>query len=119
MDIVTETKAEFRLRQWTKIIQDCQASNLTITAWCSQQNVGIKSYYYWLRKIRLKACQSTEFQSPAMKQEIVPLQFNRQPCSSSVHPAITIHLGTASIDVAEGTSQATIEAVLRSLQSVC
>jgi len=119
MDIVTETKAEFRLRQWTKIIQDCQASNLTVTAWCSQHDIGTKTYYYWLRKIRLKACQSTEFESPAMKQEIVPLQFNRQPCSSSVHPAITIHLGTASIDVAEGTSQATIEAVLRSLQSVC
>lgn len=119
MDIVSETKAEFRLRQWTRIIQDCQASNLTVTAWCSQHDIGTKTYYYWLRKIRLKACQSTEFQTPAMKQEIVPLQLNPQPYSSSIHPAVTIHLGPASIDVAEGTSQAMIEAVLRSLQSVC
>jgi hypothetical protein len=119
MDIVSETKAEFRLRQWTKIIQDCQASNLTATAWCSQNNVGIKSYYYWLRKIRLKACQLSEFQTPAIKQEIVPLQLNPQQCSSYAHPAVTIHLGSASIDIAEGTSQATIETVLRSLQSVC
>ena len=119
MDIVSETKAEFRLRQWTKIIQDCQASNLTVTAWCSQHNVGIKSYYYWLRKIRLKVCQSTVFQSPAMKQEIVPLQLDSQQYASSSHPAVTIHIGAASIDIAEGTSQATIEAVLRSLQSVC
>ena len=119
MDMVSETKAEFRLRQWTKIIQECQASNLTNSAWCSQHNIEIKSYYYWLRKIRLKACQSTEFQTPAIKQQIVPLQLNCQPCSSSVHPAITIHLGSASIEIAEGTSQATIEAVLRSLQSVC
>jgi len=119
MDIVSETKAEFRLRQWTKIIEDCQASDLTITAWCSQHNVGLKSYYYWLRKIRLKVCQSTEIQSPAIKQEIVPLQLNSQQCASSIHPAVTIHLGSASIDIAEGTSQATIETVLRSLQSVC
>ncbi|MDD4436570.1 MAG: IS66 family insertion sequence element accessory protein TnpB [Tissierellia bacterium] len=119
MDIVSETKAEFRLRQWTKIIQECQASDLTITAWCKENNVGIKSYYYWLRKIRLKACQSMECQSPAMKQEIVPLQLNPQQCTSSVQPAVTIHFGAASIDIAEGTSQKTIEAVLRSLQSIC
>lgn len=119
MDIVSETKAEFRLRQWTKIIQDCQASNLTVTAWCSQNNINIKSYYYWLRKVRLKACQSTEFQNSAVKQEIVPLQFNPQPFSKSAYPAATIHIGSASIDIAEGTSQATIEAILRSLQSLC
>lgn len=119
MDIVSETKAEFRLRQWTKIIQECQASNLTVTAWCNQNNIGIKSYYYWLRKIRLKACQSTELRTPAIKQEIAPLQLNPQPYISSDYPAVTIHLGSASIDIAEGTSQATIEAVLRSLQSVC
>lgn len=119
MDMVSETKAEFRLRQWTKIIQECESSNLTNSAWCSQHNIEIKSYYYWLRKIRLKACQSKEFQSPAIKQDIVPLQLNSRPCSSSVHPAVTIHLGSASIDIAEGTSQATIETVLRSLQSIC
>lgn len=119
MDIVSETKAEFRLRQWTKIIQECQASNLTVTAWCSQHNIGIKSYYYWLRKIRLTYCQPTGNNTPAVKQEIVPLQFHPQPSTRSVHPAVTIHFGTASIDIAEGTSQATIEAVLRSLQNVC
>lgn len=119
MDIVSETKAEFRQRQWTKIIQECQASNLTVKAWCSQHNVGIKSYYYWLRKIRLSYCQATGNQNPAVKQEIVPLKFKPQPSSSSIHPAVTIHLGTASIDIAEGTAQATIEAALRSLQSVC
>ncbi len=119
MDIVSETKAEFRLRQWTKIIQECQASNLTNSAWCSQHNIEIKSYYYWLRKIQLKACQSTEFQTPATKQEIVPLRLNPQQCTSYAHPTVTIHLGSASIDIAEGTSQATIETVLRSLQSVC
>jgi hypothetical protein len=119
MDIVSETKAEFRLRQWTKIIQECQASNLTVTAWCSQHNIGIKTYYYWLRKIRLTYCQPTGNNAPATKQEIVPLQFQPQSCSSIRHPAVTIHLGTALIDIAEGTSQATIEAVLISLQNVC
>mgnify|MGYP001020425896 CR=1 FL=1 len=99
MDIVSETKADYRLRQWTKIIQECQASDLTVTAWCTHNNIGIKSYYYWLRKIRLKACQSIESKAPAMKQEIVPLQLNSQPDSGSIQPAITIHLGSDPIPV--------------------
>ncbi|MGS0764719.1 IS66 family insertion sequence element accessory protein TnpA [Syntrophomonas curvata] len=119
MDIVSESKAEFRLIQWTKIIQDCQASNMTVKAWCSHNNINIKSYYYWLRKIRLKACQPIECKAPAIRQEIVPLQLHLQQCLSSAHPAVTIHLGSASIDIAEGTSQATIEAVLKSLQNIC
>jgi hypothetical protein len=119
MDIVSETKADYRLRQWGKIIQECQASDLTVIAWCSQHNIGIKAYYYWLRKIRLKACQSIASKAPTMKQEIVPLQLNSQPGSGSIQPAVTIHLGSAAIDITEGTSQTTIEAVLRALQSVC
>ena len=119
MDIVSETKAEFRLRQWTKVIQECQASNLTVKAWCKQNNINIKSYYYWLKKIRLKACQATEIQPPAIKQDIVPLQLNLQPGSSSVNPVVTIHLGSTSIDIAEGTSQATVETVLRALKNIC
>lgn len=117
MDKVTLTKAEFRLRQWTKIIQDCQASNLTITDWCNQNNIGAKSYYYWLRKLRLKSCEGTEI--PTKKQAIIPLQLSSLQGTAPVHPAITIHIGSASIDIAEGTTQSMIEAVLKSLRNIC
>ncbi|PYG90121.1 hypothetical protein LY28_00001, partial [Ruminiclostridium sufflavum DSM 19573] len=52
MDKITDAKTEFRRRQWTQIIQDCQNSGMTVVGWCSQNNVNTKSYYYWLRKIR-------------------------------------------------------------------
>ncbi|HWT27334.1 MAG TPA: IS66 family insertion sequence element accessory protein TnpB [Mobilitalea sp.] len=118
MDKVTLTKAEFRLRQWTKIIQDCQSSNLTVTEWCNQNNIGTKSYYYWLRKLRLKTCEGTGLPLPSMKQAIVPLQLSTFQ-STPANPAVTIHIGSASIDIVEGTSQSMIEAVLKSLRNVC
>ena len=119
MDIVSKAKAEYRYKQWSEIIQECQASNMTVKAWCSQHSIGIKAYYYWLRKIRLSYCQTAGDQALPEKQEILPLQFNSQAGTKSGHAAVTIHLGAASIDISEGTSQATIEAVLRSLQNVC
>ncbi|WP_051571877.1 IS66 family insertion sequence element accessory protein TnpA [Ruminiclostridium cellobioparum] len=58
MNKITETKTEFRLRQLTQIIKICQESGMTVVSWCEQNNVKIKSYYYWLRKIRSMACES-------------------------------------------------------------
>lgn len=58
MDKITDAKTEFRLKQWTKIIQTCQSSGMTVVGWCNQNNVKIKSYYYWLRRIRVLACEA-------------------------------------------------------------
>ncbi|WP_414705316.1 IS66 family insertion sequence element accessory protein TnpA [Pseudobacteroides sp.] len=48
MDKITDAKTEFRLKQWTQIVQACQSSSMTVVGWCEQNNVKIKSYYYWL-----------------------------------------------------------------------
>ena len=118
MDKVTDAKNEVRLKQWTKIIQACQASGMTVVAWCSQNNVNTKSYYYWLRKLRAMACETTQ-ELPAIRDEqaIVPLEF-KQP-KSSESAIITVHLSSVSIDIQNGASQTTIEAVLAALKNIC
>jgi hypothetical protein len=117
MDKITDAKAEFRLKQWTKIIESCQTSGMTATAWCGQNNVNIKSYYYWLRKIRTIACESQELPVGSNEQPIVPLSFTH--AKESAAAAITIHLPSVSIDIQDGVSKATIEAVLAALKNVC
>lgn len=119
MDKVSATKAEFRFKQWSKIIQDCQSSSLSITEWCKQNDIGAKTYYYWLRKIRKKSCEMTELPVPVIKQPIVPLQLSLRDSYKSPASLVTIRFGSASIDIAEGASQTTIETVLKSLQSLC
>ena len=119
MDKVSATKAEFRFKQWSKIIQDCQSSSLSITEWCNQNNIGAKTYYYWLRKIRKKSCETMELPVPVIKQPIVPLQLSLRESNKSSGSLVTIRLGSASIEIAEGASQAMIETVLKSLQNVC
>jgi hypothetical protein len=117
MDKITDAKTEFRLRQWTKIIQTCQASNMTVVAWCSQNNVKIKSYYYWLRKLRSMVCETGELSVRRDEQPIVPLAYTQTKTSKGA--AITIHLPSVSIDIQDGASKATIEAVLAALKNVC
>ncbi len=120
MDEITQVKNRFRMEQWTQLIQDCQSSGLPIKTWCDLNGVKQQSYYYWLKKIRKAAC---EQQLPALQTESSkPVEFAKLQVNSpnSTHQsAIMIHLPFATVEVADGTSQTTVEAVLMALKNIC
>lgn len=53
-----EAKAHCSLQKWSTIIQECKTSGLPIRQWCQQNDILEGSYYYWLRRIRLKTLES-------------------------------------------------------------
>ena len=112
MDRITDAKTEFRLRQWTQIVQTCQASGMTAVSWCNQNNVKIKSYYYWLRRIRSLAFENKSLELQSKEQQIVPVSFRQKA-------AVTVHINSVSVDIPDGTSKETIVAVLSALKSIC
>ena len=59
---VKETAHAYKLRQWTGLICDCKASGKTVTAWCAEQNINTKTYYYWQRRVREVACKQLSVQ---------------------------------------------------------
>jgi len=115
MDKITETKTQFRLKQWTQIIQSCQASGMTVIGWCSQNNVNPKSYYYWLRKVRSIACENVSLVPQRNMHQIVPVSFRQ----ANTPAGVTVHLSSVSVDIIDGTSKETIEAVLSTLKNIC
>lgn len=115
MDKITDAKTEFRLKQWAKIIQTCQSSGMTVVGWCSQNNVKTKSYYYWLRRIRSLTCEAGLLVPQRNETQIVPVPFRQTKASALV----TIHLSSVSVDIHDGTSRETIEAVLAALKTIC
>ncbi len=115
MDKITDAKTEFRLKQWSKIIQTCQTSGMTVVGWCSQNDIKIKSYYYWLKRVRALACETGALEPQKMEQQIVPVAFRQAKTSA----AVTIHLSSICVDISDGTSRETIEAVLSALKTIC
>ncbi len=118
MDKVTYVKTKYRQEQWQKLIKDCQSSGLQVDEWCEKNQVSRSAYYYWLRKIREKACEAmlpaiTE-QNKSIAFAKVELQPNR-PTSS----VINIHLSGAMLEVKDGASQQIIESVLLALKKIC
>lgn len=121
MDQITNFKNQLRAEQWAQVIKDCQASNQTVTSWCEEHNVGIKAYYYWLRKLR----------ASALKSDVVPVELPPEPAPvfkklevktpmHSMQVAVIVHLNNGTtLEVNKGADTQTVQAVLLALQSIC
>ncbi|WP_144029028.1 IS66 family insertion sequence element accessory protein TnpA, partial [Paenibacillus rigui] len=68
-----EMRNRYRLQQWTEIIRDCRSSGQTVVRWCAEHGVSVKSYYYWLRKVREAACESLPAFSSSNESILVPV----------------------------------------------
>ena len=53
MEITSLTpNKQVKLQYWLQVIHECRASGLTNQAWCEQNGISLKNYYYWIAKIR-------------------------------------------------------------------
>ena len=50
--VITEVKQNMRLCEWTAQIEAQQASGMSVQAWCAENGINEKTYYYRLRKVR-------------------------------------------------------------------
>lgn len=120
MNQVTLAKNQMRAENWRSLISACRQSGQTVVNRCQENGIHTKTYYYWLRKLRKQELSGKELPIPVSENKPVvfrhlevktPLERNRT--------AVIIHLPSAAIEVADGTSQSTVEAVLPALQCLC
>ena len=97
---------------------------MTVVAWCEANNINIKSYYYWLKKVRLHTLDSMPALSEKLPEKPVEslLVFKPLEVTSPVagmRASVIVHLPQATIEVPDGVSQHTVEAVLLALKATC
>lgn len=117
-----EVTRAYRLSQWTDIIRRCRTSGLSVTVWCDENNVSIKSYYYWLKIVRSTACESLPVANP-ISPKFVPVKMDREIQSDEIRRndtdnAITMNLGSLTISIHNNASTNLIENMLRAVQNV-
>ena len=130
MDISTLTPdKQVKLQYWLDVIRQCRASGLTNQAWCEQHDISLKSYYYWIAKIRKLALEELPRKShgcrPVMEQtalmpDAAPEFTQVSLCvrqDSHAAPAAVLHTGTVTVELFEDTPRELLEAVLKAVQS--
>ena len=124
MDKVSSVKAQLRLQEWAGLIAQCQSSSMTVAALCEANGINIKSYYYWLKKVRLHTLDNLPALTESLpeKREEDPVVFKPLEVTSPViqmQASVIVHLPQATLEVAQGVDRQTVEAVLLALKSVC
>lgn len=120
---------QIRLQRWTQIIQECSNSTLTKNAWCLQNDIPIKTYYYWQRKVRQHLAESAllpaEANSPAfveLKEPVLPkVEHDQTPdCQNPIPPitpAAVIQKNGFTVILSNSASQSFIRMLLGALNN--
>ena len=57
MDEIAIVKKQAQKAEWTEKIRKCSESGLTVSEWCRENGINLKTYYYHLRKLRKEICE--------------------------------------------------------------
>jgi hypothetical protein len=116
-----EVTNQYRLNKWIEIIRECRNSGQTISAWCTDHDINPKTYYYWLRRVRMAACEAL----PTLSENnpIIPVNIpvstdNTNTSDQEVLSDIVIRFGSITLGIRNNASAALIETTLRALQNV-
>lgn len=120
-----EVKRQYRLTQWIEIVRQCRSSGQTVSAWCAENNINPKRYYYWLRCVREAACEALPM-SGSNDSSIVPVAMpgsllKTDPVAPNIAGApapLILRLGTATIELHNGASPELIVHTVKALSYV-
>ncbi len=99
-----------RLVEWSRRVESCRSSGLTVGQWCQENGIAISTYFTWQKKVfqALKEAQEVTFaEVPVM--EGLP--------SSEQQVAAVMEVSGVRIQVYEGADTATLQAILQAAKS--
>ncbi len=99
-----------RLVEWSRQVESCRGSGLTIGQWCQENGIAVSTYYSWQKKVfqALKGAQTVTFaEVPVME----------GPQSSAQQVAAVMEVSGVRIQVYAGADTATLQAILQAAKS--
>jgi putative transposase len=119
---IQEYKKSNQLQEWAEMVRACRNSGKTILAWCKENGINEKVYYYRQKKV----CDTIP---DLRKPTAIPIaQSNTTVQFAEINPAvqpevsgtgITVRIGNVEVQIPNGAATATVETVLRVLSGIC
>lgn len=107
---------EKRLAQWTKVIEECNASGLTKRQWCQENNISEKVFHYWQRRVREAVLEKETPKSdnlPTIVELSAPVKKEDNPLPSvQTQTAAVLHVNGTVIEITEAASADFIQKLL-------
>ncbi len=116
-----KTEQDFRHEEWKLQAEQCQSSGKTVRAWCEENGIKPKTYYYRLSKVRGAACHELALnKSKGAEASGAPVFAEvGKGRSGNGYTAISLRLNSAEVEIYNGAEAAVIENTLRILRELC
>ena len=99
-----------RVQLWAERIAECRSSGKGVRAWCRENEISEKTYYYWQRRLYQQLVSTTETVSFAE----IPQGIQT---GQSTGTAAKVCLSGATIEVYAGADAQMIQVILETLKS--
>ena len=105
------------LQEWSTRIAECRTSGKPVKAWCSEQGIHIKTYYYWEKKFITEAIQQVNLPAPRQVGLLMRVNPDAMPDSdvADVGSGVTIRHGESIISLPVGSSAEAIADLVKAL----
>ena len=103
-------KENSNLAEWTRQVEECRNSGLSVRKWCEQKGIAQSTYTYRQNKV-WKAINQRSNTFVEM-----PVEESSDMAVVS-HIAATVHIGGVNAEIHNGADEATLTALLRALRS--
>lgn len=103
MNEIAKVKKEVKLKQWAEMVQRRNESGLTVSKWCDQNGMNVKTYYYRLKQVRQALCNEVE------QHDIVAVR-PVYDCRENTH--IRLSMGNATIELPDDFNEDTLKRLL-------
>lgn len=116
-------KTQFSIQYWLDIIHRCRESGLSNNQWCEENGISIKSYYYWLAKIRKMAIEDIPRKKHVVCQRESSVNFAQIHMETlpqntfSTNAPVIIRYGAFVIEVQRDADVSMIRSVLQAVSS--
>ena len=105
------------LQEWSVRIGECRSSGMTVKAWCIQQGIAIKTYYYWEKRFVTEATRQTSLPVPAQGGQLIRINPDSMPGGNPVvnGSGVTIRHGDSVISLPAGSSAESVADLVKAL----
>ena len=116
---------QVKYQYWLHVIHECRSSGLTNQDWCEQNGISLKSYYYWISKLRKLAVEDLprkEYISSAKSSDPTGNEFVELPTPvkmehvGSSKPAAVLKKGNVSVELYETTTESFLQMLIKVVQ---
>lgn len=119
---MNKTTNKDNLIKWEAIIRNCRGSDMGVRAWCHENNISERQFYYWERRIKKNSFDTQKKTESKKKAKFVELQV---PIDSSINKSIStfradmvIHVGNNVLEISNTVSENLLSMVLKVMSNV-